>query len=233
MLMPVFGPKENESLDIDTTRRLFVELTERVNKESAVKLTPEEVAAGFLRVANENMSKPIRALTEARGFRTSTHNLSCESSLVMQLTAGFGGAGGQHACAIARNLGIHSVLVHKYSSVLSAYGIALANIGTDITEPCSKKLEGSLSELQTRIDALRAKATAVLAKQGVESDRIEFTSFLNLRYEGTDTSLMIPEPEDGDFMRAFTERHRREFSFVSDKPLIVDGAYQAWASADI
>ena len=107
----VFGPNENESLDLETTQRLFDELTISINKKSAVRLTREEVAAGFLRVANENMSKPIRALTEARGYRTSTHNLSC-----------FGGAGGQHACAIARNLGIHSVLVHKYSSVLSAYG---------------------------------------------------------------------------------------------------------------
>ena len=192
---------------------MFDDLTASINAQSAVHLTPEEVAAGFLRVANENMSKPIRALTEARGYRTSTHNLSC-----------FGGAGGQHACAIARNLGIHSVLVHKYSSVLSAYGIALANIGTDVTEPCSLFLsKDTLSSLVQRVDALKQKATEVLTKQGVGAKDIEYFAYLNLRYEGTDTSLMIPEPADGDFVAAFTARHKREFSFVSDKRLIVDG----------
>lgn len=49
--------------------------------------TVEELALGFLQVANETMCRPIRALTEAKGYRTSDHELAV-----------FGGAGGQHAC---------------------------------------------------------------------------------------------------------------------------------------
>ncbi|WWC67417.1 uncharacterized protein I206_101325 [Kwoniella pini CBS 10737] len=209
----IFGPNENEALDYDTTRRLFTELTSEINKEVTTPFTPEQVAAGFLRVANENMARPIRALTENRGFRTASHNLSC-----------FGGAGGQHACAIATNLGIHSVLVHKYSSVLSAYGIALAEIGTDMTEPSVEILTtDALPRLAARAEAMRQKATNNLLEQGVKEDKISHTLFYNLRYEGTDTSLMIKHPEDGDFEAAFTARHKREFSFVSkEKRLIVD-----------
>lgn len=141
------------------------------------------------------------------------------------LTAGFGGAGGQHACAIATSLGIHSVLVHKYSSVLSAYGIALAELGTDLTEPSVEVFSANtLKRIEGRRDELKRTAEKNLLKQGVREKDIEYTSFLNLRYEGTDTSLMIREPEDGDYEAAFTQRHLREFSFASkDKRLIVDG----------
>lgn len=69
----------------------------------------------FIKVANETMSRPIRSLTEARGYDASKHILAC-----------FGGAGGQHACAIATTLGIKTILVHRYSSILSAYGMSLA-----------------------------------------------------------------------------------------------------------
>lgn len=75
-----------------------------------------------------------------------------------------------------------------------------------------------------RRDELALRATANLTAQHVKAENIEHTTYLNLRYEGTDTSLMIKEPADGDFFKAFTDRHRREFSFVSkEKRLIVDG----------
>lgn len=114
--------------------------------------------------------------------------------------------------------------MHKYSSVLSAYGIALANIGIDVTEPSVEYLTmDSLPRVLARRDLLKEKASKSLLSQGVKADRVYHTSYLNLRYEGTDTSLMIKEPEDGDFVKAFTDRHRREFSFVSDdKKLIID-----------
>ncbi|OXT10120.1 hypothetical protein B9K06_26605, partial [Bacillus sp. OG2] len=83
-----------------------------------------QIALGFLEVANFQMSKPIRDLTEAKGFNVSNHAL-----------ASFGGAGGQHAGSIAKILKINKVLIHKHSSILSAYGISLADIVTEIQEP--------------------------------------------------------------------------------------------------
>ena len=65
-------------------------------------LSVEQVAMGFITVANETMCRPIRALTEARGHDTARHVLAC-----------FGGAGGQHACSIARSLGMSTVFIHR------------------------------------------------------------------------------------------------------------------------
>ena len=76
-----------------------------------------QVAMGFIKVANETMCRPIRALTQMRGYDVSQHVLSC-----------FGGAGGQHACAIARSLGMRTIFVHRFSGVLSAVGIGLAEV---------------------------------------------------------------------------------------------------------
>ena len=72
---------------------------------------------GFIKVANETMCRPIRALTQMRGYDVAQHVLAC-----------FGGAGGQHACAIARTLGIRTIFVHRYSGILSAVGIGLAEV---------------------------------------------------------------------------------------------------------
>lgn len=87
----------------------------------------------FIKIANETMCRPIRALTEARGYATSNHmwvvpfSLLDASNVIKPSLASFGGAGGQHACEIAQILGIETVLIHRYSSILSAYGLALAD----------------------------------------------------------------------------------------------------------
>lgn len=143
----IFGPNENEPLDVEITRRLFTELANQINEETGQTKSPQEVALGFIEVANESMAKPIRALTEARGFETSAHNLAC-----------FGGAGGQHACAIASSLSIQMVIIHRYSSILSAYGMALTDVVHEAQEPASGFLdENTMSALRSRIDALKAK----------------------------------------------------------------------------
>ncbi|KAI5479281.1 5-oxoprolinase (ATP-hydrolyzing) [Pseudohyphozyma bogoriensis] len=208
----IFGPNENEPLDYEVTAKLFQELTDTINAEIGGSLTAHEVACGFINVANETMARPIRALTESRGFLTSGHNLSC-----------FGGAGGQHATAIASTLGIHNVIVHKYSSVLSAYGMALADVAVDDTEPCSEIYSSeSLAALQPRLAALRAKSTASLVAQGIPESIVQTETFLNMRYQGSDTALMILEDAKGEFLEGFRESHRREFSFILDKPIIID-----------
>lgn len=73
---------------------------------------------------------------QARGYDTQDHILAC-----------FGGAGGQHACAVARSLGIGSVYTHKYAGILSAFGMACADVVHEVQEPCGKtyKEEGKLN----------------------------------------------------------------------------------------
>lgn len=103
------------------SRQALEEIAEVVNQDATAAGLPhktvEEVALGFIDVANEAMCRPIRALTQARGFDVSAHVLAC-----------FGGAGGQHACAIARQLGMKTVFVHRYASILSAVGMGLASV---------------------------------------------------------------------------------------------------------
>ncbi|KAI9370457.1 Hydantoinase B/oxoprolinase-domain-containing protein [Aspergillus egyptiacus] len=212
----IFGPNEDQPLDIEVTTRKFKELTETVNVERKQKgqaeYSAEEVALGFLKVADESMARPIRNLTEARGFETATHHLAC-----------FGGAGGQHACSVAASLGISRIIIHKFSSVLSAYGLALAEVVKESQEPLSTQYEASKSELSKRLDEMTKAATADMTEQGFSPDQVRHERYLNLRYDGSDTSLMILEPEDGsDFIEKFQIRHRREFGFTSDRPVLVD-----------
>jgi 5-oxoprolinase (ATP-hydrolysing) len=177
-------------------------------------MTPEEVAYGFINIANEAMTRPIRALTEARGYDTSTHRL-----------ATFGGAGGQHSCAIAESLGISQILIHRYSSVLSAYGMALADVVHEVQEPSSAVFSSKTErELQSRVEELQRKATDELKKEGFDDKSIRHELYLNIRYQGTDTALMMIKPDEGwDFGKAFVERHQQEFGFtLPDRDILVD-----------
>ncbi|KAF4806266.1 hypotheticall protein [Colletotrichum siamense] len=200
----IFGPDENLPLDSEIVATKFEELTKTINADTGRSMTPYEVAVGFIDVANESMSRPIRALTEARGFVTADHNL-----------ATFGGAGGQHACEIAEKLGIGRIVVHKYSSILSAYGMALAEVVQEAQEPSSEMLsDESLPRLNERIDYLKTKATDGLLSQGIKDASIQHEPYLNLRYNGTDTNFMILQPEDGDWLSALEREHLRELSFT-------------------
>lgn len=200
----IFGPNENEALDVEVTRSKFTELAEQINKETGQSKSPEEIALGFIQVANESMAKPIRALTEARGYDTSAHNLAC-----------FGGAGGQHACAIASSLSIGTVIIHQYSSILSAYGMALADVVQEAQEPASGVLdEKAMQSITGRIAALKDKVTAGLGSDGIDAAHVQHEVYLHLRYQGTDNLLMVLEPEDGDFANEFVKEHKREFSFT-------------------
>ncbi|KAL1862517.1 hypothetical protein VTK73DRAFT_6761 [Phialemonium thermophilum] len=209
----IFGESADQPLDARIVADKFAALTDQVNSESQVTFTPEQVAHGFLRVANESMCRPIRNATEARGFATFDHNL-----------VSFGGAGGQHACAIASNLGIRRILIHRYSSLLSAYGISLAEITSEALEPSSLTLSAdAMPQIRERVGFLRKKLRSDLRSQGVEDgDAVEFQTFLNLQYKGMDTSLSIEEPADGDYAAAFTARHLREFAFKTPRDIVVD-----------
>lgn len=208
----IFGPNEDQPLDRDITKKLFQELTENINKaHSQGKLTAEQVALGFLKVADESMTRPIRNLTEARGFEISSHHLAC-----------FGGAGGQHACNVAASLGISRIIIHKYSSILSAYGLALAEVAQEAQEPMAAQYIGSEKIISIKLQGLVDRSTEQLRSQGFTEDKLRHEIFLNMRYEGSDTSLMILKPFDGDFASAFVERHQREFNFTFERPILVD-----------
>ncbi|GAA5835484.1 hypothetical protein JCM3766R1_006429 [Sporobolomyces carnicolor] len=216
----IFGKTEDQPLDRDASVAAFEALRKEINAYNVShgtgkELSLDEVAIGFIKVANEVMARPIRSLTEARGFRTGSHLLSA-----------FGGAGGQHACELAKNLGISKIIIHQYSSILSAYGMALSNRAYEQQEPCAMEYNDSTrSSIMSRIERLSAKVKAELQHQGFEDDLIEIEPYLNMRYDGSDTSLMTLAPSDGsfDYHSAFETAYRNEFGFLLDsKAIMVD-----------
>jgi 5-oxoprolinase (ATP-hydrolysing) len=210
-LIPDFFPRK---MDREAVEKKFAEIMKEVNesKRDDDMLLPEQVAMGFLLVANAAMTRPIRTLSEGRGFETSAHNLAC-----------FGGAGGQHATAVARDLGIKRVLIHRYSSILSAYGMALADVVSEVQEPEAVLYSNdSIPRLSKRLADLKVKGLRSLESQGFHADQVVHEEFLNMRYEGSDTALMIARPPNGDYGVGFIERHLREFGFTQPRSLLVD-----------
>ncbi|KAJ6049993.1 hypothetical protein N7444_006709 [Penicillium canescens] len=221
----IFGPKEDQGLDEDASRRLFEKLAKDINEEltkggQSRDMTPDEVAFGFIKVANETMTRPIRSLTEAKGHDTSKHRL-----------ATFGGAGGQHAVAIAESLGIRQILIHRHSSVLSAYGMALADVVDENQEPESKVWGNEIRhELELRIQELKKRSAHRLENQGFDEHSIVFEEYLNMRYRGTESALMILKPskeeafsDEWAFGEAFVRQHDQEFGFtLPGRDIIVD-----------
>lgn len=148
------------------------------------------------------MCGPIRSLTEGRGHEASKHQL-----------ASFGGAGGQHACAIAEILGIRKVLIHKYSSILSAYGIGLADVVHEEERPCAKVFDDATKDtIFADLDAL--SQTARDHPTMSRFSRIEDHRFLFMRYDGSETAMMIPVTEGVDVKQAFVDAHHQQFSFT-------------------
>lgn len=222
----IFGKNEDEGLDLEASKKVLQELTDQVNKETGKNMSIDEVAYGFLTVANESMTRPIRSITEAKGHDSSKHRL-----------ATFGGAGGQHAVAIADALGISQILVHRYSSVLSAYGMALADVVDERQEPDSAVWSDKsevLDELKEKMEKLKEKSRKSLQDQGFGTKDIVFEEYLNMRYRGTESALMIVRPseedareysdgKDWEFGKAFVRHHRYEFGFtLDDRDIIVD-----------
>ncbi|KAG2205414.1 hypothetical protein INT47_007199 [Mucor saturninus] len=208
----IFGPNEDLPLDRDIVRQKFQALADHINETTQQQKSLDEIVYGFIKVANETMCRPIRALTEAKGHDTSNHTLAV-----------FGGAGGQHACGIARNLGINKIVLYRHSSILSAFGLALADVVHEVQEPCAERLHLSLDRIQERVAALEKDCITELTKQGFKE--IETEVYLNLRYDGTDCALMTLQPEAGnwEFEKAFFELYTQEFGFLlNGRDIIVD-----------
>lgn len=206
----IFGPNEDQPLDIDAARLAFEEL-ERLPE--AKGRSAAELAWGFLQVANEAMCRPIRNLTQMRGFNITTHILAC-----------FGGAGPQHACAMAKALGMSEVFVHRYGGVLSAYGLLLADAVHEDQEPAAEVYKGVISTNgKERLAHLKHVSTEALKKQGYDENSIVVEEYLNMRYEGTDNAIMILRNPDITFEESFIALYEREFGFVlQDREIVID-----------
>ncbi|HYP98447.1 MAG TPA: hydantoinase B/oxoprolinase family protein [Polyangiaceae bacterium] len=163
-----------------------------------------QVAEGFFEIANHNMAEALRQVSVARGFDVREH------ALVV-----FGGAGGQHACAIARLLGIEQIVFHPLAGVLSAYGMALADVSHHVSMDAGARplSDALLRAVAPDFEALERRARAVVAAQSGTSEA-ECIRRIDLRYAGSETTLTLPLAGGalGDELRArFEAIHARDF----------------------
>ncbi len=177
--------------------------------------SPEELAAGFIEVANAGMVQAIRQVSVARGVDPRDFAL-----------VGFGGAAGQHVCAVARQLGIGVVLLHPLAGLLSAYGIGMARPRWDGERdaggaPLSAGA-GLAPELDAALAELEAEGREALCAEGAAQDSLRATHRLDLRYRGSESALTVTRPSDGDWAAAFSRTHRAHFGYErSGRPLEV------------
>ncbi len=209
----VFGPDGDQPLDAEVVRQGFADLAGRVSAATGNRIGAEDVAEGFLKIAVENMANAIKQISVQRGYDVTRYVLNC-----------FGGAGGQHACRVADALGMTRVLIHPLAGVLSAYGMSLADIRSLRQETIERPLtESLLPEISNHLAALGAQVRAEIEEQGVDRGRISVLERVHLRYEGTDTAMILPVAGVDAMAEAFAEIHRQRFGFVmTGRRLIVE-----------
>jgi len=210
----IFGVSGNEKLDSETVRKQFSRLAEQVSSAQGEPVSAENVAEGFLRIAVENMANAIKKISVQRGHDVTEYTLNC-----------FGGAGGQHACAVADALGIERVFLHPLAGVLSAYGMGLADIRAmrEAQLDIPFEQDSAQQDAAASCEPLAMSARNEVRQQGVADEHISIVTKIHLRYEGTDTSLLVDLGRGEQMFVDFCDAHRQRFGFISpDRNLVVE-----------
>jgi 5-oxoprolinase (ATP-hydrolysing) len=167
----------------------------------------DEAAAGFVEIADARMAQAIQEVSVRRGVDPR------DCALV-----GFGGAAGQHACAVARRLSIRTILLHPLAGLLSAHGIGLAERSWDGQRDAGREPLGeggaAPAAALALLDELAAAGRAALAAEGVAAASVRCERSLDLRYAGAETALAVAEPAGGDWARAFADAHGARFGYA-------------------
>ncbi|MQA82554.1 MAG: 5-oxoprolinase [Streptosporangiales bacterium] len=208
----VFGPGGDQPLDAELVRERFAELAAEIAEHTSDDRTPEQAAQGYLDIAVANMANAVRKISVQKGHDVGDYVLTT-----------FGGAGGQHACAVADSLGITSVLVPPMAGVLSALGIGLADTTAMREQSVETAFDADgMKRLAEVADELEESARAELLDEDVPADRVEVTRRAHLRYDGTDTAVTVVLGDHAEMRAAFEKSHRRLFSFLMDRPLVAE-----------
>ncbi len=209
----VFGPMGDQALDLGAVKAAFGELSEAIYAATGERPNPESVAEGFLKIAVENMANAIKQISVQRGYDITEYTLNC-----------FGGAGGQHACLIADTLGMNRVFVHPLAGVLSAFGMGLADMRAMRERSVEVQLGDDVTDqLEHSLGLLEDEARGEILEQGIAPERITILRKVHLRYDGTDTAIMVDFNSPETMTRAFEDAHVQRFGFqMPDRALVVE-----------
>ena len=225
----IFGAQQNLPLDADAVRAAFAQLAREIGDGRSA----EDVADGFIRIAVENMANAIKKISLQRGYDVTRYALNC-----------FGGAGGQHACLVADALGMTKVLIHPFSSLLSAYGMGLADIRATRQQAVEETFgDAVLASIATVAGRLGEDARSEVIGQGVAPEAVTVHARAHIRYAGTDMALVVPaysvapgEPRSSGsrppaasamtlakMKSAFEAAHKSRFGFIDEsKEMVVE-----------
>lgn len=208
----VFGPDGNLPPDAGVVRAQFAALARQIAAETGRPArSPEETAEGFLEIAVENMANAIKKISIRRGHDVTRYTLNC-----------FGGAGGQHACAVADALGMTRVFIHPFAGVMSAFGMGLADIAVLKEEQFERPLTDGAGA-QAVLDRLEATARRAVADQGVDAAQIRVRRRAHLRFAGSHQLLEVEFGDTATMQRRFDAVHKARFGFSSPaRELIFD-----------
>ena len=208
----VFGPGGDQPLDAAVVAERFAALADEVTRATGHEATPEQVAAGFVDIAVANMANAVKKISVQKGHDVTEYVLTT-----------FGGAGGQHACAVADSLGMRTVLVPPLAGVLSALGIGLADTLAMREKAVEELLDDALMpRLRALADDLAHDARADLDDDDVDESRCDTNATVLLRYEGTDTSLPVRLAAAPSMRAEFETAYRRTYSFLMARSLVVE-----------
>src|SRR3954468_15210724 len=194
----VFGPQGDRPLDAEVVAQRFGELTRKIGDGRSA----EAVAEGYVQIAVGNMANAIKHISVQRGHDVTRYTLNC-----------FGGAAGQHACLVADALGMTRVFIHPHAGVLSAYGMGLADQTVMRERAVEAKLDapGVLEEVT---EELASAAREELVRQGASAERIRVERRAHLKYDGTDTALIVTLGPRERMVADFEAADRKQFSFL-------------------
>ena len=202
----VFGPKADQALDAEVVREKFGALAREIAQATGRTLTLEQVADGYLDIAVGNMAEAIKRISIQRGHDVTQYTLTV-----------FGGAGGQHACRVADALGMGRIFAHPLAGVLSAYGMGLADQTAMREQSIERPLQSAaMNTLSAALDHLAEQAQRDLESQGVQHERIVVVRRVHLRYDGTDSALVVLAATMADMQVAFDAEYLKRYSFLMD-----------------
>ena len=182
------------TLDRQRAEELIAELA------SEIPLSVQETALGIIRVVNANMARAIRAISQERGYDPRQFTL-----------LPFGGAGPMHCCDLAHEMGIPRVLVPARPGILSALGVAIADIVKDYSRTVMMRGDDiNRVQLDEEFHGMEGLAREELEKEGLPMDRMVPQRFLDVRYVGQSFELTIDYPSPR--RRIDTARMRRSIA---------------------
>lgn len=205
----IFGLNADQPLDRAVVDEKFATLCREIEAKTGHAMGPHEAAEGFLRIANESMAEAIKKISIQRGYNPAEYAL-----------VAFGGAGGQHACAVADAVGVETILLHPLAGVLSAWGMGLADVRNVVEETVEEPLIDKPSLHK------RAMALSVRAARPIQG-RVITPITVHLKYDGADSALPIDYYDNHDLKAAFEAEHRKRFGFIDPSRTVIVASLSA------